>query len=372
MNVENNNSLITNVKASYGEDLRRFSFSGNSFQLLEKQLCQIFGMSAPLKVSYLDDENEWITVDTDRELLCAIQAASPNKSLRLAVAPKGNPSAPALMEDKKNNTNLPQSPFFNPMQTNMVMEIPMGSWNPTYPVTPSDYPSYPAPPGFPTYPVTPSGYPSYPAPSNFPTSPATPSYPTSEGKFCGRKAGKHDKLKMKSKLRVVKDVTIEEGTVMLPSQQFVKTWRIRNESNIPWENCVLCFKKGEQMTSTGSFPVPTVLAGQEIEISIPMVAPTMKGKYVSVWKMTTRDGIKFGQGLKVKIRVKGKGESSSSSDEEQKCDWATLQRQYAVQLNYLAEMGFNNRKKNLKLLMKFGGNVEPVMNKLLKKANKGH
>jgi hypothetical protein len=91
------------------------------------------------------------------------------------------------------------------------------------------------------------------------------------------------------------DVTIPDGTVMTPGQEFVKTWKIKNTGICTWgEGYSPIFSYGEKMNGQ---PVPmtsVVAPGQEVEISVNFKAPDKIGEYGSYWQMVNPKGITFG------------------------------------------------------------------------------
>jgi hypothetical protein len=93
----------------------------------------------------------------------------------------------------------------------------------------------------------------------------------------------------------VADVTIIDGTAMIPGQEFVKTWKIKNTGDCTWgEGYGLIYSYGEKMNGQ---PVPlgvVVAPGEEVDVSINFKAPTNIGKYTSAWQMVTPKGISFG------------------------------------------------------------------------------
>ncbi len=106
------------------------------------------------------------------------------------------------------------------------------------------------------------------------------------------------------------DVNVPDGTQMTPGQQFVKTWRIKNDGICTWGAGYKVVYAGYTDPMSG-VPQPingVVGPGQEIEISVQFKAPTKAGEYVSAWTMQNAAGIKFfGIGAKplyVKIVVK--------------------------------------------------------------------
>lgn len=106
------------------------------------------------------------------------------------------------------------------------------------------------------------------------------------------------------------DVTIQDGTQMTPGQQFVKTWKIKNDGICTWGAGYKLVYAGysDQMSGVAQ-PINGVIGpGQEVEISVQFKAPTKAGEYVSAWTMQNANGIRFfGPGAKpifVKIVVK--------------------------------------------------------------------
>ena len=93
----------------------------------------------------------------------------------------------------------------------------------------------------------------------------------------------------------VADVTIIDGTVMTPGQEFVKTWKIKNTGDCPWgDGYGLIYSYSEKMNGQ---PVPlgiVVAPGEEVDISINLKAPDKSGEYFGAWQMVNPKGISFG------------------------------------------------------------------------------
>lgn len=84
----------------------------------------------------------------------------------------------------------------------------------------------------------------------------------------------------------VADVTVPDNTKLEKSQDFTKTWRVKNSGSQPWPaNTVLAFSgEGQQLAEAKEVAVGKVVEpGQEIEISVPMKAPAEDGTYRSTW-----------------------------------------------------------------------------------------
>ncbi len=101
------------------------------------------------------------------------------------------------------------------------------------------------------------------------------------------------------------DVTILDGTQMVPGQTFTKTWRIKNDGACGWGSGYgLTYAYGEKMSGKPQALATLVEIGQEVEVSVELRAPDKVGEYTSAWQMTNPKGIPFGKALFVKIIVK--------------------------------------------------------------------
>ena len=106
------------------------------------------------------------------------------------------------------------------------------------------------------------------------------------------------------------DVNIPDGSQMTPGQQFIKTWKIKNDGICTWGTGYKLVYAGytDQMSGVAQ-PINGVIGpGQEVEISVQFKAPAKAGEYVSAWTMQNAAGLRFfGPGAKpifVKIVVK--------------------------------------------------------------------
>lgn len=101
------------------------------------------------------------------------------------------------------------------------------------------------------------------------------------------------------------DVNIPDLTQMTPGQEFVKTWKVRNDGSCAWgDGYGLIYAYGEKMSGAPQ-PLGTVVeVGQEFDVSISFKAPTKIGEYVSAWQMSNGRGAPFGKAVYVKIIVK--------------------------------------------------------------------
>lgn len=96
--------------------------------------------------------------------------------------------------------------------------------------------------------------------------------------------------------RFVSDVSVEDGIYLNPGQAFVKIWKMRNEGTVAWsEGTRLLFVGGDKLAPVEHVAVPSIEPGAEVDIAVDMTAPSKPGRYVSYWRLTTADGVRFGQ-----------------------------------------------------------------------------
>ena len=112
----------------------------------------------------------------------------------------------------------------------------------------------------------------------------------------------------------VADVTIPDGTVIAPGAAFVKTWKLQNAGTTTWSTSYsLVYFSGEQMGTVNSVSLDqSVAPGQQIDISVDLVAPTATGSYQGYWKMKNASGQLFNDSVYVLITV-GSGAPAPTS-----------------------------------------------------------
>ncbi len=102
----------------------------------------------------------------------------------------------------------------------------------------------------------------------------------------------------------VGDVTIPDGATVSPGEIFTKTWRVQNTGSCAWSTSyLLAFNSGESMSGTSTVFPYSVSAGNQMDISVSMTAPSDLGTYVGYWKLQNSAGTIFGQTLYVQIIV---------------------------------------------------------------------
>jgi len=114
-------------------------------------------------------------------------------------------------------------------------------------------------------------------------------------------------------LEYVADVTIPDGKVMDPGENFDKTWRVKNTGTCTWDNNYwFVFVQGDQMNGSAERVRGTVSPGDTYDVTIDQRAPKNPGRYGGVWQMTNGNQVAFGTRVWVKIRVRGNDSAPES------------------------------------------------------------
>lgn len=94
------------------------------------------------------------------------------------------------------------------------------------------------------------------------------------------------------------DITIPDGTEMLPGQTFTKTWRLINTGTCTWTRLYkLVFYSGNDMLAhQENLFGGEVQPGQMVDISIDLTAPLEPGIYQSNWMLMDGGNNLFGMG----------------------------------------------------------------------------
>ncbi len=100
------------------------------------------------------------------------------------------------------------------------------------------------------------------------------------------------------------EVLIEPDTKVPPESTVVAYVTLRNQGACPWPTSLqLAFSSGEQMQAPDSFPVKKLAPGEQLQVLIPMKAPTELGKYTSRWEIREPNGRIVGQPVVIVIEV---------------------------------------------------------------------
>lgn len=89
----------------------------------------------------------------------------------------------------------------------------------------------------------------------------------------------------------VKDMSIPDGTVFAPGATFTKTWRLKNVGTCTWSGYSLVFDSGDSMSGTSPTPIGSVSPGQEVDLSVNLIAPATGGSYRGHWRIRNSSGV---------------------------------------------------------------------------------
>jgi len=101
------------------------------------------------------------------------------------------------------------------------------------------------------------------------------------------------------------DVNVPDNTPMTPGQDFIKTWKVKNNGSCEWGPGYVLTYAGYTEPMSGQFVALTdvVLPGEEVDVSVQFKAPSQAGTYLSAWQMRSPAGVTFEEIIFVKILV---------------------------------------------------------------------
>ncbi len=104
------------------------------------------------------------------------------------------------------------------------------------------------------------------------------------------------------------DVTIPDGTILDPNENFTKTWRLKNTGTCTWTpSYAVVFSSGNSMGGPAAQALTgNVNPGQNVDISVDLTAPGSNGTYTGNYKLRDAGGVLFSQ-FYVQIKVQGGG-----------------------------------------------------------------
>ncbi len=103
----------------------------------------------------------------------------------------------------------------------------------------------------------------------------------------------------------IADVTVPDNTVFWKNESFTKTWKIENSGTTTWDSTYkLVYVDGPVLGETLVVSILNpVKPKNQIELSVPMKAPSTLGTVTNYWRMMNGKGQFFGDVLYLKIVV---------------------------------------------------------------------
>lgn len=124
------------------------------------------------------------------------------------------------------------------------------------------------------------------------TTPGTPAGTASAGGTC------------KDAAVLLEDVTVPDNAQMQRGEKFTKTWRFKNSGKCNWSGYTITFVAGDRMESPTSAPVPQTAAGQTVDVSVALIAPSIDGSYTGYFELKDASGETLAIGIERTFWVK--------------------------------------------------------------------
>jgi hypothetical protein len=109
----------------------------------------------------------------------------------------------------------------------------------------------------------------------------------------------------------------EDDLVLLPDEQFVKSWLFANQTDLHWPKKVCVLHVGQQLFCAARKTLVEARAepGETVSISLAMRAPAIAGEHVGYWRLAEHDSeAGFGERARVRVTVLPR-EACASADE---------------------------------------------------------
>ncbi|HJS18348.1 MAG TPA: NBR1-Ig-like domain-containing protein [Anaerolineales bacterium] len=127
-------------------------------------------------------------------------------------------------------------------------------------------------------------------------SPVAPAATTSLGDACNNN-------------QFVSDVTVPDGSVLEPGQNFVKTWSLQNTGTCTWDDGYTLVYIGGSSPNLDPYDFEFtdgddfVTGGETANLSLTLTTPCTPGDYQGTWRMRDDRGNYFGTPLTVVVKV---------------------------------------------------------------------
>jgi uncharacterized protein YkwD len=103
---------------------------------------------------------------------------------------------------------------------------------------------------------------------------------------------------------MIADVTVPDNAQMAKGQKFTKTWRFMNNGKCNWSGYTIAFVAGDRMASPDTAPVPEAAAGETVDVSVELTAPSIDGSYTGFYELRKANGEPLSIGIENTFWVK--------------------------------------------------------------------
>lgn len=133
--------------------------------------------------------------------------------------------------------------------------------------------------------------------------PANPE-PTAGAPTPAQAGGPPPNLDCANGLRYLSDLTIPDGTQVIPGAQIDKRWQVENSGACNWdERYRLRLISGDALGAPAEQALYPARGGAQAVIRLLLIAPTEPGTYRSVWQAIDPQGQPFGDPITIEILV---------------------------------------------------------------------
>jgi hypothetical protein len=96
----------------------------------------------------------------------------------------------------------------------------------------------------------------------------------------------------------VADITFPDGSILEPSEDFLKIWALQNAGTCTWtQSYSIVFFGGERMGASSLIALATIVPpGDIVNLAVDMIAPISSGTYQGFWRLRNAEGLLFGIG----------------------------------------------------------------------------
>jgi len=102
--------------------------------------------------------------------------------------------------------------------------------------------------------------------------------------------------------KFVQNMSYDNGSTIPPGKSFTKTWRVKNNGQVPWPPNTILVNVGGKFSTSDRVSVPSVNPGDSVDISVDMIAPSTSCRCLSYWQLQS-GGEFFGNKLWMDIFV---------------------------------------------------------------------
>eukprot|EP01095_Lingulamoeba_sp_RSL-Kostka_P014697 TRINITY_DN6523_c0_g1_i2.p1 TRINITY_DN6523_c0_g1~~TRINITY_DN6523_c0_g1_i2.p1 ORF type:complete len:396 (+),score=111.45 TRINITY_DN6523_c0_g1_i2:57-1244(+) len=179
----------------------------------------------------------------------------------------------------------------------------------------------------------------------------------------------------------LKNITLDDSSVVKPNTDIFKTWRIKNTGEVPWpKNTALIFTGGDQMSLQSEYPLGNEVPRNGIvELKLPISTPSLPGNYKSYYRFKSGNDLFGNFWINITVAEEEKNEENAVNEEKQidkkqeeinnnQENLADLLKdiplQYHDSILTIIDMGFDAMKV-IKLSFEHNGNKQAMLNNLL-------